>query len=178
MKQWVSILSSVLVLYSIWQPESAAQPKSISSIWSFNGIGLGYEHSIDDNSFIEAELRAEMTEIFIYMKNQVGATASFTWNTVFARHESRNGHTISWFSGPGAIAGFAGDYKTDTGGIFGLRYRIGAECVFDRKISLSASLAPILGMHLSVRNDAVHMRLYRHGLLYGFLPEVGIKYIF
>ena len=178
MKQWVRILSSVLVLYAIWQIESAAQPKSISSVWSFNGIGLGYEHKIDDNSFMEAEFRAEMTEIFIYMKDQAGATASFTWNTVFARHESRNGHTVSWFTGPGAIAGFASDYKADTGGIFGLRYRVGAECVFDRKISLSACLAPTVGMHVSVRNNVVHMRLYRHGLIYGFLLEIGIKYMF
>lgn len=174
----IRILSSILLLSVLWPGDSSAQPKSISSIWSLNGIGLGYEHFMDENSFIQADLRAELTEVFINRKGKAGATASFTWNLVFARKESPNGNTIRYFAGPGAIAGVADDIKAPYGGIFGIKGRLGMECSFERNITLSLCTAPIIGMHTSRKNDVVNMRLYRNGLIYGILPEIGIKYTF
>ena len=178
MKRSIRILSLSLLLSAVWSGVSFAQPKSVSSIWSLNGIGLGYEHHMDGQSFIQADLRAEMTEVFINRKGKAGATASFTWNLVFARKVSRNGNTIRYFAGPGAIAGVANDLKAPYGGIFGFKGRLGMECSFERHITLSLCIAPILGMHTSRKEDIVNMRLYRNGLIYGLLPEIGIKYAF
>lgn len=178
MKLWIRIFSTVAVLSVLFQVQSEAQTKAITSTWSFNGLGLGYEHWTDGKSFIQADLRAELTETFMNRKDRAGATASFTWNIVFASGKSGNGNTIRYFAGPGAIVGAAVDHKVSTGGIFGIKGRAGVECSFDRHITISACLSPTLGMHVSMKNDVVSMRLYRNGLIYGLLPEVGIKYEF
>lgn len=178
MKHRLSIVSAFILLTAACSGDLCAQPKAISTIWSFNGIGLGYEHHMADNSFIQAEIKSELTEVFVNRKGRVGATASFTWNLVFAQLMSGNGNTVRFYAGPGAIAGMAADRKTSAGCTFGIKGRIGAECTFDRHICLSAGIAPVLGMHTSMKDDVFNMRLYRNGLIYGLLPEVSIKYAF
>lgn len=178
MKHRLSIVSAFILLTAACSGDLCAQPKAISTIWSFNGIGLGYEHHMADNSFIQAEIKSELTEVFVNRKGRVGATASFTWNLVFAQLMSGNGNTVRFYAGPGAIAGMAADRKTSAGCTFGIKGRIGAECTFDRHICLSAGIAPVLGMHTSMKDDVFNMRLYRNGLIYGLLPEISIKYAF
>lgn len=178
MKYLLSIISAFILLSAACSGDLCAQPKAISTIWSFSGIGLGYEHHMADSNFIQAEIKTELTEVFINRKGRVGATASFTWNMVFAQLVSGNGNTVRFFAGPGAIAGMAVDRKTSAGCTFGIKGRIGAECTFDRHICLSAGIAPVLGMHTSMKNDVFNMRLYRNGLIYSLLPEVSIKYAF
>ena len=155
-----------------------AQTRSVGTSWSFSGIGVGYEYRIDDRSFGQIDLRTEMSEVFRGIGGVTGVAASFTWNMIFADIESGNGNMINLFSGPGAVIGWAQDYGDSPGGIFGLKGRIGAECVFERRIAVSICLSPILGMHVSRKNDVVSMRLYRNGLMSGLFPEVGIKYAF
>ncbi len=174
----LSIISVLILLAAACSGELCAQPKAISTIWSFSGIGVGYEHTMSDSSFIQAEIKSELTEVFINRKGRVGVTASFTWNLVFAQLMSGNGNTVRLYAGPGAIAGMAVDRKTSSGGVFGIKGRIGAECTFERHICLSAGLAPVIGMHTIMKNDVLNMRLYRNGLIYGLLPEVSIKYAF
>lgn len=178
MKLPVPIIISMILLLSAVSWNSYGQTKAISTLWSLNGIGLGYEHILEEDSFIQADLRAEMAEVFMNRKGRAGITASFTWNMIFAGIESGNGNTVSFFAGPGAVIGIADDYKSDSGGVFGFKGRIGAECTYDRHVSLSFCFAPVIGMHLSRRNETVNMRMYRNGLIYGILPEIGIKYAF
>ena len=121
MKHRLSIVSAFILLTAACSGDLCAQPKAISTIWSFNGIGLGYEHHMADNSFIQAEIKSELTEVFVNRKGRVGATASFTWNLVFAQLMSGNGNTVRFYAGPGAIAGMAADRKTSAGCIFGIK---------------------------------------------------------
>ena len=178
MKPCIHVITALILLSAATLGDSYAQPKAISSLWSFNGIGLGYEHTMDEHSFIQADLRTELTEVFINRKGKAGATASFTWNIVFAERTSPNGYIVRYYAGPGAITGMANDLKTSHGLIFGFKGRLGTECTFDRNITLSAAIAPVIGMHTSRKNDVMNMRFYRNGMIYGFLPEIGIKYAF
>ena len=178
MKLYRHIITAVSILFFVSSGSSQSRPKAISTIWSLNGIGIGYEHVIDEKSFIQSDLRAEMTEVFINRKGKAGATASFTWNMVFSHFSSGNGNLINLYAGPGAITGIANDRGAGYGGVFGFKGRIGAECTFNRHITLSMCIAPTLGMHLCRRNGSINMRLYRNGLIYGILPELGIKYAF
>lgn len=156
-----------------------AQPKAISTIWSLNGIGIGYEHNIDGNSFIQIEMKTETAELFINSRYEAGATLAFTWNMIFGSMLSKHGNTVNFYAGPGAVIGWAGDSKTPSGGLFGVKGKIGVECVYARRISVSASLSPSLAMHLSVNEDnEFNMKTFRNGLTYGLLPEIGIKYCF
>jgi hypothetical protein len=52
------------------------------------------------------------------------------------------------------------------------------ECSFERRIAISASLNPIIGSHLMIRDEYLEMTYFRNGLLNAILPEIGIKYTF
>ena len=64
------------------------------------------------------------------------------------------------------------------GYFFGLKGRIGAECGFNRNISLSVTLNPVFGSHLILMEEHIEMKYYKNGLINTILPEIGIKYTF
>ncbi len=155
-----------------------AQSKSVGSTFSYAGIGLVYEHGIDDKSFAEIQMRMETVPLYASRKNGAGISASFTWNMVFAEHTARGGNKVSFFAGPGAMAGIAGDMLNGRGFMLGLKGRVGGECTFLRNITVSMSVSPVVGIHLGVREGMLSMLLYKTGLLYSIMPEVGVKYAF
>ncbi len=158
--------------------EANAQRKSIGASFSYAGVGLVYEHRMDGKSFAEFQLRSETSAIYAYAAKLPGLTASFVWNMVFAETELRDGNTVSFFAGPGVTAGFTEDIKRSKGLMFGLRGRIGGECTYRRNVTVSFSISPVLGLHLDRRNEAFSMVVYKTGLAYAVMPEVGIKYAF
>lgn len=179
MDRRIWILTALLSVCLLSAAEVNAQPKAASSIWSLAGLGAGYEHYLDSTSFIQIDFKAEMGELFMNREWEAGGTVSFSWNMIFASIISSYGNTVNFYAGPGAILGWTDDRKSPSGGLFGLRGRIGVECIFDRNVSISASISPILAMHLSVNEDKeFNMRVFRNGLTYGMIPEIGIKYCF
>lgn len=157
---------------------TSAQPKAFGSSWSFRSIGIEYEFITSPDSFIHIDAGADMTGVFTGNDKVPGAAASFTWNMIFSRSASKNGCDIYWFAGPGVTFGWSKDRNSLQGLIFGIKGRIGMECLFNRNIAISLSFSPILGMHASGNQEVTNMRLYKNGLLYGLLPEIGIKYSF
>ncbi len=173
------IILCILITCTIFLDALHAQPKSVGSTFSYAGSGIVYEHSIDSDSFAEIQLRAETAHTFADRMNKPGFSASFTWNMTFAEIESRGGDRVIFFAGPGATAGMAGDMIGSGYGLFfGLKGRLGGECTFRNKVAVSLSVSPVLGLHLGARDGMVNMLLYKNGLLYSIMPEVGIKYAF
>lgn len=155
-----------------------AQPRSAGMTFSYSGIGISYMHDIDPESFAEIQLRAETVEMFNGKAGHPGVSASFTWNMLLADFISRNGNKIDIYAGPGFIFGSAEDMMRPTGFFFGMKGKIGAECTFSRKIALSLSLAPVIGVHFGRESEMLSMHLFRNGLLYTIMPEIGIRYSF
>ena len=119
---------------------SYAQPRTLGSAFSYNGISLVYEHVLSDECFITTDLRAELGEVFINKTDIPGISASVTADFILKSWLSANGNPINMFAGPGAAIGVASDYHLERGVFFGLKGRIGVECFFSRKVSISASL--------------------------------------
>lgn len=155
-----------------------AQPRSAGISYSFGGFALVYEHALDNEEFIEIAAEAVTTEMFMGRSSLPGASLSFTWNIIFSSVTSRNGNTVNLFAASGAIAGISRDFKTSSGIFYGLKCRVGAECIFSRHVSISACLAPVIGSHIVLHRDSVSMKYYMNGFLEGIMPEVGIKYWF
>lgn len=171
---------SVMILAALCLSESYAQPRSAGISFSFGGIGVVYDTIIDKNTFASFDARVETAQLFSgYSPSSIpGFSASFTWNLIFARHVSRNGNEVRFFAGPGITAGYAEDFGRRKGIVCGLKGRVGGECTFDRKISISISVAPIIGAHLSKGIEMTEMNLYRSGIFNSLLPEIMIKYAF
>ncbi len=178
MPRTISKICILIILCTFFLSEAHARKKSLGSTFSYAGIGLSYEHKIDDASFMDIQLRMETSSMFSGSSSFPGATASFTWNMIFAQTTSREGNKVIFFAGPGAIAGFAGDLKSRGGFIVGLKGRVGGECTFSRNVSVSLSISPVIGVHTGRTGSMVSMLMYKTGLLYGIMPEVGIKYAF
>ena len=169
---------AVLIIMVAAPMYSSARPKAISSLWSIYGIGIGYEYMTSDDVFIQIDLKTETSEMFLNRRFAMEAAASLTWNKIFAETSSAYGTQIRYFAGPGVTGGLARDMKADNGIVFGLKGRIGAELLFKRKVAISICLAPVIGMHISAKDGSANLRLYRTGLLYGVIPEIGLKYSF
>lgn len=170
---------AVLCLYvcaSIYLAD--AQPKAAGTSYSFSSLGLTYEHTLNQECFISADIKIETGAFFIDRKHRPGASVSVTGNFIIDTWTSRNGNTISAFAGPGVAAGMSYDFRKGDGYFFGLKGRLGIECLFDRKVSLSICLAPVLGMHMMQVEEHLEMKYYRNGLINAIIPEIGIKYLF
>ncbi len=176
MPKTIYIISILICTLSL--SEARAQRKAVGSTFSYAGVSLTYEHGIGDDSFIDINLRMETSSMFLDRRNTLGMSASFTWNMIFAETESSDGNKVIFFAGPGAMLGYSGDLRRGNGVIIGMKGRVGGECTFKRKVTISLSVAPVLGLHLSTENGMRNMLLYKTGLLYGIMPEVGIKYAF
>lgn len=155
-----------------------AQSRSVGATFSYAGTGLAYEHVINGETFIEAQVRLETLQYLSPVPGRAGISGSFTWNMIFAEHISRNGNTINCFAGPGVLTGISDDFLAPRGIVFGLKGRVGVECLFSRNVIISASVSPVVGAHIGVKDEMPHMRLYRNGLLFTLMPEIGIKYAF
>lgn len=169
---------TIMIMTVLCLGNLSAQPKTVGISFCFSGIGVEYGHQVDMNSFAEFQLKAETTHVFTSFAPYPGFSGSVFWNVIFARHLSRNGNEIRLYAGPGLSAGFSRDILTLEGPFFGLRGRIGGECTFSRGVALRVSLSPMIGMHLRSENKMMGMRLYKTGLLYSIMPEIGISYPF
>ncbi len=155
-----------------------AQPKAIGTSYSFSGLGITYEHHLGSDCFINADVRAEMAALFIDRKNDSGISASVSCNFIIKEWKSRNDNTISIFAGPGIALGLSQDLYKEMGYFFGLKGKIGTECRFDRNISISIALNPVLGSHVIIMDEHIEMKYFKNGLINTILPEIGIKYTF
>ena len=155
-----------------------ARSRTIGAGVSSNGLSLTYEHMLKDNSFMELAVKTESTELSAGRASYPGVSISFTWNYILKEWKSQDGNTVNFFIGPGITAGYANDYKTSSGTILGIKGRLGFECLFSRNIAISAAISPIIGSHIVFGEAMTSMKYYRNGLLYGLIPEIGIKYMF
>lgn len=174
----------VITLTTAFLSDSFAQERSIGTSWSFSGIGLTYDQQVKETAFIHIGAKLEMTETFIGRARVPGGSVSFTWNDILGSTTSRNGNRISFFAGAGAAAGYCKDFRVKRkeqiryGSFFGLKGRAGVRIEYDRNINITAAVAPVLGMHLYMKDETLMMRYYRYGLLQTLMPELTISYRF
>ena len=155
-----------------------AQPKALGTSYSISGISLTYEHYLNSECFLNTDLKAEMLTYFVNRNRTPGISASVSCNYIMKEWTSRNGNKILAIAGPGVVFGYSNDFRKDKGYFFGLKGRIGLECSFERNVSVSLTLNPILGSHMMLRDEYIEMRYYRNGIINTVLPEIGIKYTF
>jgi len=172
-------LVSVAAVIMVSLATLCAQPKSIGANFSVTGLAACYEHyQGKGDSFVELTLKAEMSEMVPGRTDVPGVSCSFTWNIELMEWLSVNGNRLTLFAGPGVIAGLGHDFKGPYGFFGGLKGRVGVECAFERKITISAFVSPVIGSHFELNGEGLLMKLYKNGVIYGLMPEISIKYRF
>ena len=155
-----------------------AQHKSVGASFSLSGIGVSYENSKSDDSFIEVSLKTELWEVLNERSTAPGVSAGFTWNLILKSWQSKEGNAVNIFAGAGVTGGYAKDYKKPDGCFMGLKGRFGIECCYQRNVQLCLCIIPILGTHVRKEESNLRMEYYKAGLLNTIMPEIGIKYMF
>ena len=155
-----------------------AQPESAGTAFSYGYIGLEYQHALSEDTFLNICLKAETGEMFSGRSTYPGICTSFSWNLILKTWTSRNGNPIDLFAGPGALIGYGPDFKERNGISFGLKGRLGVQCRFARNCSISLAIAPTMGMHMVFHKEYISLNYFKNGLIYGFIPELGIRYWF
>lgn len=155
-----------------------AQPRSLGLVQSLNGICISYEHNLDTECFIKVDTGLMLSDVFFGKSNIPGGYAGFSWNFIFFSKELEYGPVLRIHAGPGIVAGYCLDNKNGWGPMFGLSGNIALECEYERGVTLSIGASPVLGSHLQILKDTVNMGMYKKGLTYGFIPELGIKFNF
>lgn len=160
---------------------SHAQPESLGTTFSYTGFSLSYEHGLcESDSFIEASIKAETSEYFLNRADKPGISGSLTWNFPIKEWISSEGNSLALIAGPGLTCGFGHDFRQPKGLYIGLKGRFGIGCEFARRVIISATISPVIGVHMSIRPEDhnITMKYYINGLIYSLMPEVGIKYAF
>lgn len=176
-KRKIAILCSLILAIS-YPDEIIARERSVGGTFSYAGSGIEYAQEVDSKNFTTFQIRMETSSMFRSSTGRPGISASAFWNIVFYELVSDNGNNVRFYTGPGIAAGAANDGKSPFGLFVGLKGRIGGECSFPRKITISLSISPMIGGHFTNRNGMVSMLPYRTGLTQGVQPEVGIRYVF
>lgn len=132
---------------------------------------------------MQAVVQFEMAESFLGRRGDTGISCSLTWNNIIGRTETDDGNEVLFHAGPGIMAGYCKDFRfrnepAPYGIAFGLQGKAGVTIIYDRNISISICVAPVIGFHLTRTGEELNMNYYKYGLLRVLMPEIGIKYRF
>lgn len=176
---WIYV--TMIAALSLPTSYAAAQSKSIGGIFSYTGVAVSMDLSLPERHgdvFLQLNLKAECTEFYAGRSEYPGVSASVSWNYILKQWNSSDNNQVSLYAGPGLTLGYGPDYKSPDGLLFGLKGVIGLQGSFKRNVTISASVAPVVGSHAVFKNEGVEMKYHRIGLQYGLIPEIGIKYRF
>lgn len=176
-RRW-KLIAAIFIMTMAIPYEMYSQEHSIGTSWSFSGIGADYRHRTGRDTFLWVQAKLEMTEIFQGNASVPGASASVSWNSMFAGSESASGSSIMFYAGPGITAGYCRDYGTGNGVFWGLQGRAGVQIAYDRNAEICIGIAPVIGMHLISDASKTSVKCYRYGLLQTIMPEISISYRF
>lgn len=192
MKRIILTISIILSVAAV----ASAQPRSAGIRLGGTGIDATYQHSMNQNQFIEGNLGLD----FGYNANgKAGFKATAIYNFIWARPAWTEQGSWALYAGPGVSLGGVNDmavYKfgkerlgyLDGGFMIALAAQVGLEYNFDFPLQLSLDIRPCFGLHV---NDGRYYSVidqenksygstvgfYDNGLL-GFAPTLSVRYRF
>ena len=153
---------------------------SAGATFAGNEFSLEFGKKVSDNLRCVVNANLDMNGVFSGKYDSPGISFDFIGQFVFASKKYGNGEVITGYAGPGVTAG----YVRGNDGLYGLMAgvcgEIGMEYAFNVPVSLSLSLAPVLGVTVCRPEDSINFRmgLYEYGLIASLMPRIGIKYRF
>lgn len=179
-----------------------AQDKTVGIRLGAFGMDASYQHQIKYGQFIEANLGLDYGYISDtkYHTPSPGFKAGATYNFVWATPAWTSKGSWALYAGPGLALGYVEDkfgYEIDdkmlafynNGFMMSLVVQVGISYTFDFPLQLSIDLRPHFGFHVPSRefrepggnelviHENVKTGFYDAGL-FGFIPTIGVRYVF
>lgn len=151
---------------------------SIGGCFSLNGTGVSFHREMNGYTFWQIDLEVDYSHAVFRERSCPGVILRYGYNKVFKECRKETG-TLRFYGGPGVMFGYSmSNFNDRRGHVGGLTGTLGLEYVFDMPVTLSLSITPCLGFHLSRPGDSYSMDLYLDGITYALLPTIGIRYEF
>lgn len=193
MKRFIATLIIIMGFITI---ASAQGPRSAGLRIGGTGLDAVYQHSMNENQFIEGNLGMD----FGYdASGNAGFKATAIYNFIWARPAWTDKGKWAIYAGPGVSIGMVDDlvpykilgetqYFNDNGFMLSVTGQVGLEYTFDFPLQLSIDLRPFIGLHVNdgkfripATNENVNfeskINFYGNGPL-TFIPSLSVRYRF
>ncbi len=156
-----------------------AQEHAVGGHFAYNEFSAVCQMDLEDNQKVRFALNLDMTNVISGRNLYPGGSAGILYLFEFASVTGTSGETLGFVAGPGFNAGYVRNLAGEYGIMASLSGCIGLEYRFLVPVSLSLTFEPDLGIHLNKdRFGNIDMDLYMPGLIFAFMPHVGIRYMF
>ena len=179
----LSLLLSALVLTNL--PCQGAEPSAVAELREGRPMSVSLEGGVHDLGFtysFTSDNSDNFHSISIFLDMQGLSVRKVEWPGGFLRYDYHftlyNQHRVLLYAGPGAALGYVTDSDEKYGITFGLAGNVGVKYMFDRHLSLGASLHPVFGYNLNWEGERQRLNFYEAGLWRSILPEISLSYTF
>ena len=156
-----------------------AQNRSVGGNFAYNEFSAMLRMPLEEKQSVRISANLDMSGVIPGDYLFPGVSANVAYLYEFAGITFPSGESMGFLAGPGAGVGYVRDTSGAYGAIVSLTGCIGFEYVFMVPVSISLTLEPCIGLHLSRdRFGYLSMGFYKAGLIYSLLPHLGIKYRF
>ncbi len=180
MKRFSGIAVFVLAaVFAATGTDTAAREKTVGMSLAYNEFSATFTMPVKDRETIMISANLDMSGVIPGDCLFPGVSANVAYLYEFAGITFPSGESMGFLAGPGAGVGYVRDTSGAYGAMVSLTGCIGFEYVFMVPVSISLTLEPCIGLHLSRdRFGYLSMGFYKAGLIYSLLPHLGIKYRF
>lgn len=178
MKDTVRILLLSIAVFGFSANAMHAQSRSLGAEFSYSEMNLSYQHAIAEKTYVEINAGLVMSQVIPGKSEFPGIRGDFIYEFLLGDKPEGGRKKLTWVAGPGISAGFAGNADNEFGITVGLCAEFGFEYSFDVPVILSLSVNPLLAGHLRREKDIFNFDLWTEGLIYSFIPRIGIRYRF
>ena len=158
---------------------AAAQDRKAGLNLAYNEFSAVLGFPVKEGESLRLSLNLDMTGVIPgeYLYPGLSAEVAYLfveWDKVF-----ESGEKMEFYAGPGANIGYVRNMDRRYGIMVALSGCAGIEYYFNVPVSLSLTIEPSLGLHVSRDSSGnMNMDFYKAGLLYSVCPHIGIKYSF
>lgn len=175
------VISVSLMLIFIKANCQADNPRGHEVGMAFSPKGCGISWDFCGNKEAISNLFVVGTDFYgvINGKHNSGCKAEYFLNYILKTKEAGDGLKISFYSGPGAIAGYLRDKDRGYGLCAGLAADVGVSFKFKTNFNITAGFTGAFAFHISRHGgNNYSVNFYKNGVLQSFFPVVSIGYTF
>ena len=158
---------------------AADRNRTLGLSFAYNEFSVAYRMPLKSGEHLRIAANLDMGGVISGKSLYPGISADAVYLFEFARTGFRNGESMVFMAGPGAAAGYVRDFEGVHGVMVSLAGCIGFEYLFAVPVSVTLSLEPCIGLHVSRdRFGYTVMSFYKAGMIYSLMPHLGLKYRF
>ncbi|MCI1786025.1 MAG: hypothetical protein LKI59_07815 [Bacteroidales bacterium] len=171
----------LIAIFLLSVQKSTAQTINAGTFHSPKGAGIALDlNTGKDNTYFSFIVNADFHGIINGKTKMPGIMFSYFYNFESVRRKLNTESYISFYAGPGTVAGYLKDKGKDFGAMGGLAADAGINMIFSKSFVISFGWSSEFAFHLKKSDNPDYnvMTLYKNGVYRWYYPELKILYEF